>query len=103
MEVLAFLTVCLAVLQKEPEVKAELEAIIANFLSTTGWKPAISKPIAGALPFTRYNWAMRRIAAKAGTQTDVSLDHEYTDWDELRRFAGEFLGLIRQAPAPRVF
>ena len=90
----AFLSVCLGVLQQEPKVAQELTAILDRFAASTGWRPAITKKVAGALPYSRYNWltrwAMVRIVRKAGGDTDTSRDYEYTDWADLRAFAQEF-------------
>jgi menaquinone-dependent protoporphyrinogen oxidase len=90
----AFVSVCLAVLQKDLKVQRELGAIVNRFEARTGWKPAQVKLVAGALPYTRYGWLkrmlMRRIVKKAGGATDVSRDHEYTDWDDLGTFAAAF-------------
>jgi menaquinone-dependent protoporphyrinogen oxidase len=70
-----------------------LQAIINRFLAETGWHPVVTKSIAGALLYTRYNWfirrVMKRIAAKAGGDTDTTRDYEYTDWQDLRTFAGQ--------------
>ncbi len=33
---------------------------------------------------------MRRIARKAGGDTDTSKDYEYTDWNDVRGFADRF-------------
>jgi menaquinone-dependent protoporphyrinogen oxidase len=80
--------------QSDPKVAAELDAIVQRFLDATGWQPATVKHVAGALLYTRYNifkrWIMRRIAAKAGGETDVSHDYDYTDWADVRAFAEEF-------------
>ena len=90
----AFVCVCLAVLQHEPKVKQELTAIVDRFLGATGWHPAVTKYVAGALPYSRYNWlkrwAMVRIVRKAGGDVDTSRDYEYTDWADVRTFAEEF-------------
>lgn len=52
--------------------------------------------IAGALRYSRYplplRWMMRRIARKAGGDTDTSRDYEYTDWEQVERYARELLG-----------
>ena len=50
----AFLSVCLAVLQQEPKVQRELLAMIGRFLRGTGWRPTLTKPVAGALLYRRY-------------------------------------------------
>ena len=73
---------------------------MAGFFAGTGWQPAITKEVAGALPYTRYNWfirqVMKRIAAKAGGDTDTTRDYEYTDWPDLRGFAEYFGRLVAQ-------
>jgi menaquinone-dependent protoporphyrinogen oxidase len=90
----AFLSVCLAILEKRPEAHQEVQDIILRFLRRTGWRPTVVKPVAGAVPYTRYGWLkkrmMRRIVAKASGDTDTSRDYEYTDWEDLRSFAREF-------------
>jgi menaquinone-dependent protoporphyrinogen oxidase len=104
----AFVSVCLGVLQHDPEVDRALQTIINTFLAGTGWQPRIIKVVAGALPYTRYNWfirrAMKRIAARAGGDTDTSRDYEYTDWREVREFAEQFhllAGPHTTPPVPR--
>jgi menaquinone-dependent protoporphyrinogen oxidase len=90
----AFVSVCLAVLEKRPEAHQKVEAIMQRFLTDGGWRPAIRKAVAGALPYTRYNWfkkwIMKRIVAKGGGDTDTTRDFEYTDWDDVRAFGREF-------------
>ena len=90
----AFVSVCLGVLQQNPQVQQEVAAIMARFLTATGWRPAVTTTVAGALLYTRYNpfirWAMKRIVRKAGGDTDTSRDYEYTDWADLRAFAEDF-------------
>jgi len=94
----AFVSVCLGVLQHDPAVDRELKAIIDRFLAPTGWRPDVTKIVAGALPYTKYNWftrwAMKRIVRKAGGDVDASRDYAYTDWDDVRRFAGELLTMV---------
>jgi menaquinone-dependent protoporphyrinogen oxidase len=97
----AFVSVCLATASKRPGAAAEVEAINTRFLAQLGWHPTVTKPVAGALLYTQYNffirWFMKRIAAKEGGDTDTSRDYEYTDWADLRRFAQEFGRRIRAA------
>ncbi len=94
----AFVSVCLAVLQHEPKVAQELAAIVDRFLTSTGWRPSVTKHVAGALRYSQYNWftrkAMVRIVRKAGGDVDTSRDYEYTDWTDLRAFAKEFGGTL---------
>jgi menaquinone-dependent protoporphyrinogen oxidase len=98
----AFVSVCLGVLQADPKVRRELEAIRERFRKETGWTPGVVKPVAGALLYTRYNWILRllmkRIAKKAGGGTDTRRDYIYTDWKDLEAFAQGFAqGISRKA------
>lgn len=90
----AFLSVCLAVLEKDPAAHEEIARIMNRFLARCGWRPAVTKLVAGAVPYTRYGWLkrqmMKRIVAKAGGDTDTTRDFEYTDWNDLRDFARDF-------------
>ena len=91
----AFVSVCLGVLQHDDaKVQHDLQAIVDQFVASTGWRPSVVKFVAGALPYTQYGWlqrlVMKRIVAKAGGDTDTSRDYEYTDWNDLRHFADEF-------------
>jgi menaquinone-dependent protoporphyrinogen oxidase len=99
----AFVSVCLGVLQHDPTVDRELQAILHRFYRLTGWQPAVTKIVAGALLYTRYGWlkrlVMRRIAAKAQGDVDTSRDYEYTDWTDLKGFARDFLLRVEQPDA----
>ncbi|HVR19419.1 MAG TPA: flavodoxin domain-containing protein [Polyangiaceae bacterium] len=91
-----FLSVGLAVLSKKHDGRAQTLAIVEKFAQQTGWHPRRVELVAGALPYTRYNFlvrfVMRRISASEGGDTDTSRDYEYTDWSALDRFAIEFAG-----------
>jgi menaquinone-dependent protoporphyrinogen oxidase len=93
-----FVSICLGVLQHDPAVNRALNAIVVRFLAETGWRPTVTKLVAGALPYTRYNWfirrVMKRIAAQAGGDTDTTRDYEYTDWPDLRGFADQVGRLV---------
>ena len=53
--------------------------------------------IAGALRYSKYSWPvkwiMRRIVKKAGEDTDISTDHEYTDWHQVKRIAASIMDI----------
>jgi menaquinone-dependent protoporphyrinogen oxidase len=100
----AFVSVSLGILQKfDPAVMADLDAIVKRFATATGWNPGVIKHVAGALLYTHYNvfvrWIMKRMAAKAGGETDTSKDYVYTDWNDLRAFADEFRRRLETAAA----
>lgn len=90
----AFVSVCLGVLQKTPAVDRELGAILDRFFTVTGWRPAGTKIVAGALPYSKYGWfkrrMMRNIVARAHGDVDMSRDYEYTDWADVAAFARRF-------------
>ena len=95
-----FVSVCLGILQHNRQVDEDLAAIAQRFQAETGWTPASTKMVAGALPYSKYNWItrllMRRIVQKAGGDTDTSRDYEYTDWSELRAFTEAFARKCRR-------
>jgi uncharacterized protein (TIGR00730 family) len=97
----AFMSVCLGILQHEEKVQHEVAAIIERFVNATGWTPSMTTTVAGALPYTRYNWItrwiMRRIARAAGGDTDVSRDYEYTDWEQVESFARAFSERVNES------
>jgi len=102
----AFVSVCLGVLQKDPKVERDLQQILGRFLSETGFRPRMTTMVAGALAYSKYSWyvrwIMKRIAAKAGGDTDTSRDYEYTDWNALSRFTVQFVRLVEvESYAPR--
>ncbi|HKP30787.1 MAG TPA: flavodoxin domain-containing protein [Gemmatimonadales bacterium] len=91
----AFISVSLGILQKDPAVRRDLDGILGRFVRESRWHPGMVKEVAGALKYREYGWLKRRVmrymAAKAGGSTDTSRNHEYTDWADLRRWAGAFL------------
>jgi menaquinone-dependent protoporphyrinogen oxidase len=94
----AFLSVSLGVLQTDPNVRREVDAIVSSFLRAMRWEPAMVQNVAGAVLYTRYNaikrWVMKRIVGQAGGATDTSRDYEYTNWAELRAFAERFNRIV---------
>jgi len=97
----AFVSVSLGILQHDPAVRAEVESIVTRFLDGTGWRPTARLGVAGALLYTHYSWltrlVMRRIARKAGGDTDTTRDYVYTDWAALRHFVDGFARRVEAA------
>jgi menaquinone-dependent protoporphyrinogen oxidase len=95
----AFFSVSLAVAPRQGERKtdgrAETMRVVEKLTRATGWSPRRIELIAGALPYSKYNFlirfVMRRIAKAAGGDTDTSRDYEYTDWNAVDRFASDFV------------
>lgn len=78
------------------EARPAAEDLLEEFLEETGWDPDGTLAVAGALRYSEYGplkrVVMRRIAGKAGGDTDVP-DYEYTDWVAVEAFAAEFATL----------
>jgi menaquinone-dependent protoporphyrinogen oxidase len=103
----AFFSVNLAVASHTTDGRSETLPRVERFIEETGWRPSRVELIAGALAYTKYNFfirlLMRRMARKAGGDTDTSRDHEYTDWAAVERFALEVMDQIAEteiAPPP---
>lgn len=99
----AFLSVSLAAADR---TSPESLSYINRFIEQTGWRPLLARPIAGALAYRRYNGVqrllMRIIASRRGLPTDITRDHEFTDWDGLRQFVAGFMARVRAAAQRRV-
>jgi menaquinone-dependent protoporphyrinogen oxidase len=71
----------------------EAQRYVGQFEQDTGWRPTRLVLFGGALTYTRYGFLkrrlMRRIArAKPGELgLDLSRDYDYTEWDDVDRFA----------------
>lgn len=77
-----------------PEQHEDAQRMAQGFLDATGWKPRRVELVAGALMYRRYNFIMRflmkRIASKAGGDTDTSRDYDYTDWAAVEVYTRKF-------------
>ena len=95
----AFFSVSLAVAphsgERKSDGRAETLKVVEKLTRATGWSPRHIELMAGALPYSKYNFlvrfVMRKISAAAGGDTDTSRDYEYTDWNAVDRFASEFV------------
>jgi len=75
------------------------EAYVENFRQQTGWRPTKVGLFSGALLYRQYNFLkrhmMKRIVRdKPGMPTDSSRDYVYTNWDQVKRFAEDFVGRL---------
>lgn len=90
-----FVSVGLAIASRTSDGRAQSLAVVEKFLQKTGFRPGRVELVAGALPYTKYDFltrfVMRRIAAKEGGETDTSRDYEYTDWAAVDRFANDLV------------
>ena len=91
----AFVSVCGSATGDPTQARAYVD----RFLTETGWwHPTETRSFAGAVAYTRYNpllrWWMQRISRHKGLPTDTSRDWDFTEWDEVERFARELAVLL---------
>jgi menaquinone-dependent protoporphyrinogen oxidase len=97
-----FCSVSLSAAEDTPESHAATQRCIDAFCEKTGWTPTRSERIAGCLQYREYDFftrqLMRMLMKKWGHETDVSRDHDYTDWDALDVLGTE-IAAMAGAPA----
>lgn len=75
--------------------RSQAEAYVRSFVAETGWQPSITATFGGALLFSHYGFAQRFITAALARRAlgaiNPNRDSEYTIWDEVVRFADDFL------------
>jgi menaquinone-dependent protoporphyrinogen oxidase len=93
----AFVSVCGAG-GDPPRARAYVDALLRE----TGWHPTVTHSFTGAVAYTQYGWLFRwvlkRISRQKGLPTDTSRDWDFTEWDEVERFAKELAVTLGPAP-----
>lgn len=79
---------------RKPEKRSpQTNAYTRKFLLSSPWQPKQCAVFAGALRYPRYRWfdriMIRFIMKMTGGETDTSKEVEYTDWQQVDRFAQE--------------
>ncbi|HMK73719.1 MAG TPA: flavodoxin domain-containing protein [Myxococcaceae bacterium] len=91
----AFFSVSMAAARSTPAAAAEVTKTLDRFFLRTGWHPRAVTSFAGALVYTRYGPILKRvlrfISKRQGGDTDMSRDHEYTDWAAVDAWADAVL------------
>jgi menaquinone-dependent protoporphyrinogen oxidase len=94
----ALFQVSLTSLSSDDEHTATAQGLVRELLDSTGYDPDLVGLFAGALVYTRYGWfkrrVMRAISRREGGDTDMTRDHEYTDWQAVEQFAGDLHQLV---------
>lgn len=101
----AFFSVSAVAGSARGQYAAQATDYATEFVDQTGWHPDLVGIFAGAIKYTRYGFikkrVMRQIAERGGESTDVSRDHELTDWGDVDAFADDILiHLARVTAAP---
>lgn len=83
---------------RKPEKRTpQTNGYTRKFLLQSPWKPDCCAVFAGALRYPHYGFfdrlMIRLIMQMTGGETDTRKEVEYTDWDQVSRFADEFAGL----------
>lgn len=80
--------------RKADKRSPQTNAYTRKFLLASPWQPKQCAVFAGALRYPRYRWLDRvmiqLIMRMTGGETDSSKEVEYTDWQQVERFAQEF-------------
>lgn len=103
----AFFQVCLAAADTSPEAAQQTQALVDAFAESTGWRPDTVETFAGKLAWSQYDFFTRllmklilRAQHRPAEERDASHDHDYTDYEAVRRFAESFAARV-DAGAPR--
>lgn len=98
----AFISVSMAAASDDSHDRAEMDEHCQKMLHDAGWTPAMILHAAGAIRFSQYDFfkrlVVRMLAKQMGHDADPHVDHEYTDWDAVRRFVEAFLSTLRAPP-----
>lgn len=95
----AFVSVSMLIRSEFEEEQEEARQFPGSLLEETGWRPGKIHHAAGALRYTEYDffkrWIIRRMAEHENAPTDMTKDHEFTDWTALSAFVTEFLAAAK--------
>jgi menaquinone-dependent protoporphyrinogen oxidase len=93
----AFFSVSL-VARKPGKNTAETNPYARAFLARSPWQPRLAAVFGGVLDYQRYGlfdrYVIRLIMTINKGPTDLGTAHEFTDWDEVDRFAGRIAALL---------
>ena len=88
----AFFSVSLTAANHDEKSKAELDSIIHDFVTHTGWRPQHIAEFAGELAYSKYNWLLKRVMrwiarhGSGGQYQDMSHDYDLTDYEAVDAF-----------------
>jgi menaquinone-dependent protoporphyrinogen oxidase len=90
-----------------PDGRTLAEECVDKFVKRTGWVPDRRGCFGGAVSYTQYGWLTRfimtRKARQHGQSTDITRDHDYTDWAAVDAFIREFLAdVVHVGSSPAV-
>jgi len=90
----AFVSVSMTAANADRDNRTALNRYVAKFCRQTRWRPGRVRHVGGAIRYTQYDffrrWAMLLFALRRGASTDITRDHEFTDWNDVGRFVDSF-------------
>lgn len=99
----ALFQVSLTSANPDEEHTATAQRMVHELLERTGFDPDLVGLFAGALVYTQYGWlkrrVMREIVRREGGDTDMTHDHEYTDWPAVEQFARDVHAVVTTTTA----
>ncbi len=97
----AFFSVSLSAASEDEAELARTQEWMDDLLDDTGWSPQIMQSFAGALQYRLYRLPLRILMmvkmARGHRPTDMTRDHDYTDWDRVDSFARDVAALVERA------
>jgi menaquinone-dependent protoporphyrinogen oxidase len=98
----AFFSVSL-IARKPTRNTPETNPYVKAFVSRSPWKPRLVGVFGGELDYQRYGlfnrYVIRLIMTINGGPTDLKTKVEFTDWEEVGRFAARYLALVESRAA----
>ena len=92
----AFFSVCLGIMDPRVATQRQERKIVSEFLQSVRWSPDQTRIFAGALMYSKYNFFLKLmmwwIAWRSGSKTSIFVDQEFTNWNDVKKFADQ-LGL----------
>ena len=92
-----FFSVSMQAASPTPEERTKLDPWIQKFLDKCDWHPKSQESFAGRLAYTQYGWFTKWIMKMINRSKDpehagdTSHDIEYTNWDQVTKFANDFV------------
>jgi len=82
----------------DAEHTATAQRLADELVAELDLHPDVVALLAGRLAYSKYGWftrrVMRRISRREGGSTDMTHDHEYTNWEAVEQFADEFARVL---------
>ena len=94
----ALFTVSLTEATHGVEARTKVEHYISDFLEELDWRPPLTASFAGAILYTQYGYfkrsLLKQVSRANGLGSDPNRDYEYTNWQDVHKFADNFSGLL---------